>query len=154
ESWSRLEQLSNQGEQQLPGATELYGAISIRTRFFDDAITSLVREERVDQIVLLGAGMDTTAFRHQLPPTVTVFELDYPELLAIKNDRLQQIGASPSCRRMTVGTDLTTDWTTDLLRVGFEPKRTTAWLLEGLIVLLKEAEVHQLLNRLSILASG
>lgn len=154
ELWSRLEQSWSQWDQQFPAPTELYGAVSIRTRFFDDILVSLVREEGVDQVVLLGAGMDTRAFRHQLPTTVAVFELDYPELLAIKDDRLQQIGASPSCRRVTVGTDLTTDWTTDLLQSGFKPERTTAWLLEGLLVFLEDVEVHQLLNRLSTLASG
>jgi methyltransferase (TIGR00027 family) len=146
ESWSRL-------EQQFPEASRSR-AIPIRTRFFDDTLASLVGAEGVDQIVLLGAGMDTIAFRLQLPPTVTVFELDYPELLAIKDDRLRQVGASPSCQRVTVGTDLTTNWTTDLLRSGFQPQRATAWLMEGLLVLLEEADVHQLLNHLSTLISG
>lgn len=148
ESWSRF-------EQQFPqAASSVVISISIRTRFFGDTLVSLVGEEGVDQVVLLGAGMDTMVFRLQLPPTVTVFELDYPELLAIKDDRLRQKKASPTCRRVTVGTDLTTNWTTDLLRSGFQPKRTTAWLLEGFLVFLEEDEVHQLLNRLNTLING
>jgi methyltransferase (TIGR00027 family) len=146
ELWSRF-------EQQFPEATQS-GIMSIRTRFFDDNLVPLIREKGTNQVVLLGAGMDTTAFRHQLPPTVTVFELDYPELLAVKDDRLRQIGASPSCQRVTVGTDLTTDWTTDLLESGFEPECATAWQLEGLLVLLEEVQVHQLLNSLNTLVNG
>src|ERR1035441_3360361 len=51
--------------------------IPVRTRFFDDLLTAATWAE---QVVLLGAGMDTRAYRLNLPPDTVVFELDHPDI--------------------------------------------------------------------------
>jgi methyltransferase (TIGR00027 family) len=44
-------------------------------------------------VVLLGAGLDTRAWRLPLPPGTAVFEVDEPEMVAFKRDRLAACGA-------------------------------------------------------------
>ena len=67
------------------------GRIAIRTRFFDDAVLDAIesgtRRQREWQVVLLGAGLDTRAWR--LAPragdkVAAVFEVDVPEVLGHK----------------------------------------------------------------------
>src|ERR1700728_4188405 len=55
-------------------------AFPIRTRFFDDALVRLLADHRIGQVVLMGAGMGTRAYRLDLP---TVFEIDRPALLDV-----------------------------------------------------------------------
>lgn len=48
---------------------------------------------------MLGAGLDTRAFRLGLPPDVTLFELDLPGLFAFEEPVLDAAGAVPTCVR-------------------------------------------------------
>jgi Leucine carboxyl methyltransferase len=50
-------------------------------------------------VVLLGAGLDTRAFRLQWPTGLRLFELDLPEVLAFKERVLSEMGAKARCRR-------------------------------------------------------
>ena len=47
----------------------------------------------VHQVVLLGAGLDTRAWRLPLPPGTRVFEVDEPALVSFKLQRLAASGA-------------------------------------------------------------
>ncbi|MBB1246472.1 SAM-dependent methyltransferase [Streptomyces durbertensis] len=51
--------------------------ILLRQRYFEDLI-ALAVDAGVRQVVLLGAGYDTTALRHTGPGTVRFFEVDHP----------------------------------------------------------------------------
>jgi methyltransferase (TIGR00027 family) len=120
--------------------------IAVRTRFFDDEFASATP----DQIVIVAAGMDSRAFRLELPGSPTLFELDRPEVLRLKADL---IGRPPVCRRIAVGVDLTTDWSASLIEAGFEPAKPTCWLAEGLMQYLTEPDVHALLDRITGLSA-
>ncbi|AKS34229.1 class I SAM-dependent methyltransferase [Mycolicibacterium goodii] len=61
-----------------------------RSRFADDAITAAVATG-VRQIVVLGAGLDTIAYRNS-HPDVRVFEVDHPQTQAWKRERLAATG--------------------------------------------------------------
>ena len=50
--------------------------LTIRTRFFDDAVLRTVRELSMTQVVILAAGMDTRAFRLDWPEHLVLFEVD------------------------------------------------------------------------------
>ncbi|MEU7478965.1 SAM-dependent methyltransferase [Lentzea sp. NPDC042327] len=104
----------------------------LRTRYFDDQLLDAARP----QVVLMAAGLDTRAFRLNWPPGTTVFELDLPELLDFKEQALGDLGARPSCDRVVVPCDLRDDWATSLIHAGYDPRRPTAWLLEGLFMFL------------------
>ncbi|MEU1427723.1 SAM-dependent methyltransferase [Nocardia sp. NPDC005746] len=83
------------------------------------------------QIVLLGAGLDTRAYRMPLPPGTHVFEIDLPELFAFKEPVLAALPATPACHRHVVVSDLRDDWRTPLLAAGFTPSVPTYWVDEG-----------------------
>jgi methyltransferase (TIGR00027 family) len=68
--------------------------LAIRTRFFDDWLAKIIGPS-LRQIVFLGAGMDTRAFRLRWPDGVRLWEIDCPELLDLKQARLNRVQAQP-----------------------------------------------------------
>src|SRR5262249_23153269 len=126
--------------------------LSIRTRFFDDALLRAVHEGGLRQVVLLAAGMDSRAFRLGWPDGVTVFEIDREEVLGYKEAILGGLGATPRCPRRVVRADLERDWTGPLIGAGFGQGRPAAFLVEGLLMYLEAAAVGSLLAALERLA--
>jgi methyltransferase (TIGR00027 family) len=63
--------------------------IAVRTRFAEDALAAAV-ERGVGQLVVLGAGLDTYAYRGPLRDRVRVFEVDHPATQAWKRQRLAE----------------------------------------------------------------
>jgi methyltransferase (TIGR00027 family) len=125
--------------------------IPIRTRFFDDALLRLLADRGIGQVVVLAAGMDTRAYRLDLP---IVFEIDRTAVLEMKDARLAAVSAKPRCERITVAADLTAEWATDLVRAGFDPTCPSVFLAEGLLGYLEEPDVHRLLDVLDHLAAS
>jgi methyltransferase (TIGR00027 family) len=123
--------------------------IPIRTRYFDDRLLAAVRR----QVVLVAAGMDTRAFRLGLAADVTLFELDRPNLLVLKEKRLAAVGARATCLRRIVPVDLRRPWRDDLVSAGFSATRPAVFVAEGLLGYLDEPDVHELLATLAGLAS-
>ncbi|SFR10324.1 Leucine carboxyl methyltransferase [Lentzea waywayandensis] len=121
----------------------------LRTRYFDDELLGTAQP----QVVIMAAGLDTRAFRLQWPPGTTVFELDLPELIEFKEDALREQLAQPACDRVVVPCDLRDDWATALIRAGFDPKRPTAWLLEGLFMFLPPDAGEQILYWVSAMSA-
>jgi len=127
--------------------------LSIRTKFLDDAILQAVRSGGYTQVVILAAGMDTRAFRLQWPAGLTLFEVDRDDVFSWKEPILERLKASPTCDRRVVRADLTGDWTAALTSAGFDPSRPAAFLLEGLLMYLREQDVERLLEQLSAVAA-
>ena len=132
---------------------ESVAPIIIRTRYFDDFMQRIVREEGVSQVVLLAAGLDTRAFRLNWPPGTAVFELDQAPILAYKEQILQTAGAQSACTRHVIGVDLSQPWAETLLAHGFEPQRPALWLLEGFLFYLPNETITQLLDSVTALAA-
>jgi len=61
--------------------------IAARTRFAEDALAVEI-ERGVRQVIVLGAGLDTFAYRHQFGDRIRVFEVDNPDTQAWKRERL------------------------------------------------------------------
>ncbi|KOV79915.1 methyltransferase [Nocardia sp. NRRL S-836] len=121
----------------------------LRTRYFDDQLLVAAQP----QVVLMAAGLDTRAFRIDWPPGTTVYELDLPGLLEFKDDALRDLGAEPTCERVVVPCDLRDDWATSLIHAGFDPKRPTAWLLEGLFMFLPPVAGERIMHWVSALSA-
>jgi methyltransferase (TIGR00027 family) len=134
------------------GVSDVGVYVAIRTRFFDDFIMQ-VAGDGVRQVVLVAAGMDARAFRLAWPEGTSLYELDRPELLRVKDEILARQSAEARCRRVAVGVDLTGDWTDALLAAGFRPDERSLWIAEGVFFYLVQSEVDHLLARLSALAS-
>ena len=136
------EELSDRLERTSPGTRVL---IHYRTRCFDEQLRAAM-EQGVGQVLLLGAGLDTRALR-LLPQEVAVFEVDRPEVLAFKRERLEAGGYFPP--GVGVGADYTAvDLVAELVAHGFDPQRETFILWEGNTMYLEEEQVVGVLSAL------
>lgn len=126
--------------------------VGVRTRFFDEFFAGASRS-RTRQAVILAAGLDSRAYRLDWPTGHTVFEVDQPRVLEFKQQVLDQRGAVPSTRRVTVATDLRDDWAGELIAAGFDPGQPTAWALEGLLPYLPGAAQDALFEKLHELSA-
>ena len=106
--------------------------VTVMTRFFDDALRNVVTQSEITQVVILGAGMDTRAFRLAWPPSLTVFEVDRGEVFEHKETVLDELHARSSCRRQLVASSSRRSWTAALVKAGFDPRRRSAVLIENL----------------------
>jgi methyltransferase (TIGR00027 family) len=124
---------------------------AVRTRCFDDFFVS-ARTEGIEQAVILGAGLDTRAFRIAVPRHT--YELDQPAVLEFKDQVLREQGATAVGTRTTVPVDLRNDWPQALRDSGFDPRQRTAWIAEGLLAYLPEDAQRLLLDRVTDLSSA
>ncbi|WP_329239727.1 class I SAM-dependent methyltransferase [Actinoallomurus sp. NBC_01490] len=137
--------------QQVPDgdADPLWGRLGryfgLRTRVLDDFILRHVRAG-TRQVVLLGAGLDTRAYRLDWPSGCTVFELDQEGVLAFKAKVLDGLGAVPTVERVPIGADLRLEWAGALTRAGFDPAAPAVWLAEGLLLYLPHAAERALIE--------
>jgi methyltransferase (TIGR00027 family) len=128
---------------------ELGDYVAVRTRFFDEYLFEAARTCR--QAVLVAAGLDSRAFRLAWPPGMRVFELDLPASLAFKEAAIGDL--APRCDRRLVAADLREDWATALVAAGFDPTRPTAWLAEGIMSYLPEADRDAMIARMAELSA-
>lgn len=118
---------------------------AVRTRHFDDWLQRAARDRT--QIVSAASGMDTRPYRLDWPRHVRYFEMDRPAVLGHKRELLA--GVRPRAEHHMVATDLTDpEWEKLLEESGYDPALPSAWLLEGVLYYLAEADVEQLLARI------
>lgn len=141
-------------------ANPLWGRLGryfgLRTRVFDDFLIKSAAAG-ADQIVVLGAGLDSRAFRLDLPAHSTIYELDQGGVLSFKQAVFERLGATPKVTRRTIPVDLRDDWAPALLAAGFDPARPTTWLAEGVLLYLPGAAERYLVgtvDRLSVPGSA
>lgn len=131
--------------------------IAVRTRFFDDFLQAAfdkTNKTGIIQVVILGSGLDTRAFRFEWPTVTQVYEVDHWEVLNYKRDVLQ--GHTPSCQHYLIPgdlADLQAEWANSLVKQGFQADAPTIWLVEGVIMYLPELSAHALLKTLSMLSA-
>ncbi|MEW2516435.1 class I SAM-dependent methyltransferase [Streptomyces sp. NPDC046870] len=123
-------------------------SIVIRTKFLDDLLRQ-ASASGIRQVVLLGAGMDSRAFRMDWPEGTRLFEIDTAAPLDFKASVLRQERAVARCERVTVAVDLREDWPAALAAAGHDPAAPTVWIAEGLLIYLPEDAVELLLARIS-----
>ncbi|MDQ0790841.1 methyltransferase (TIGR00027 family) [Streptomyces sp. B3I8] len=122
-------------------------SIVIRTKFLDDLLRR-ASASGIRQVVLLGAGMDSRAFRMDWPEGTRLFEVDTAAPLDFKASVLRQEGAVARCERITVTVDLRDDWPGALAAAGHDPTLPTVWIAEGLLIYLPQDAVELLLGRI------
>lgn len=99
------------------------------------------------QIVLLGAGLDTRAYRLENLQTNknTIFEIDFFPIIKYKETILKD--EEPLCDLVRVSVDLSSpNWDSSLIKNGFSNKIPTFWVLEGLVYYLEKQVVVSLLQ--------
>lgn len=123
---------------QVPGgdADPLWGRLgrffALRTRVFDDFLLDRAAAG-TRQAVILGAGLDSRAYRLAWPPGCAVFEIDRAEVLAFKRTVLDALGAVPPVQRHALAADMRHAWIERLIAAGFDPGAPTSWVAEGLL---------------------
>ncbi|MDG9703887.1 class I SAM-dependent methyltransferase [Streptomyces sp. DH37] len=126
----RIEQVPDGDGNPLWGRFARY--FGLRTRVLDDFLLRSVRTS-ARQVVLLGAGLDTRAFRLDWPSDCVIFEIDRAAVLTFKHQVLTDLPATPKATRVPVTVDLRADWATALTTAGFDPAAPSVWLAEGLL---------------------
>lgn len=128
--------------------------VTVRSRWTEGRLAMLAAGG-LDQYVILGAGLDSFAYRSPLVGRVRVFEVDHPASQRWKRDRLAAAGITPPDGLAFAGVDLETEPLADRLAAeGFDFRRPAlvSWL--GVSMYLTEDAVAATLAVVGGLAAG
>ncbi len=120
----------------------------VRTAVMDEIVMRLVKEEGVDTVLNLAAGLDARPYRLDLPREIHWIDVDLEGILSYKEAALAS--ERPRCRVEFVPADLTNPAARRSLfqRVGSQAKRALV-IAEGLLVYLTPDDVTALAKDLS-----
>lgn len=135
------------------GLQQLVDGTAVLTRIFDDFAAN-AEANGIRQVVILGSGLDTRAYRLAWPAGTKVFELDQPQILEFKAATLAGLGAEPTADVRIVPVDLRREWPNALLDSGFAASRPTAWIAEGLLPFLPPVAQDRLLDYVAALSTN
>lgn len=129
----------------------LHAHIALRVRYADDVCDAAIGDG-IDQLVLLGAGFDTTSLR-RATAAVTVFEVDAPATQADKRpvtDRL--LPSNRNGQTVWVSCDFEKDSLAErLLDSGFDPARRCLVVWLGVTMYLTDGAIDSTLAHLAAL---
>jgi len=108
--------------------------MATRTKFIDDFIEKSVLGldgSGVAQVVIVGSGLDSRAYRMFSTSSATVFELDLPEVFVLKNNILKKAEAKTVCGALKqVHADATVEgWDSKLIEAGFDSTKPSVRFL-------------------------
>jgi methyltransferase (TIGR00027 family) len=128
--------------------------IAVRTRFAEDALACAV-ERGVRQLVVLGAGLDTYAYRGTLSHILRVFEVDHPATQAWKRRRLDEAAIPlPACLTFAPIDFERENLAGGLDNAGFDRDRRTFFTWLGVIPYLTAEAVWSTLGYIASLPNG
>lgn len=128
--------------------------IAARTRFAEDALAAAI-EKGARQLVVLGAGLDTYAYRSTFGDRLRIFEVDHPATQAWKRQRLAEAAISIPESLTFAPIDFEHETLADgLAAAGFdqEPQAFFTWL--GVVPYLTEEAVWSTLRFIASLPNG
>lgn len=112
------------------------GFLVARDRYIDDVLQSFLNGG-LQQLVILGAGYDSRAYRFDLQGRVKTFEVDHPATQADKLSKLQVIFGKVPEHVRCVPIDFNTQTLEEcLLESGYDPKRKTLFIWQGVTMYL------------------
>jgi methyltransferase (TIGR00027 family) len=124
--------------------------LQFRTVILDRALAS---SHPVEQLVVLGAGLDSRAWRLDSLEDTIVFEVDFPSSQAWKRARAASIPFKAKDVRF-VAIDFERDQLAPLLRAaGFDQTKPTFWLWEGVTMYLRPEAVSANLGAIAALSA-
>lgn len=128
--------------------------VAVRMRFAEDALAKAVGHG-VRQLVILGAGLDTYAYRSPFGDCLRIFEVDHPATQAWKRQRLAE-AAIPLPNWLTfVPLDFEHESLPDrLLSAGFNPEQQAFFTWLGVVPYLTEPAVSSTLSYIASLPNG
>jgi methyltransferase (TIGR00027 family) len=137
-----------------PSRRMLRLSIAVRTRFAEDALAAAVARG-VCQLVVLGAGLDTYAYRSAFGESLHVFEVDHPATQAWKRQRLAET-AIPLPHTLTFApVDFERETLADGLAAAcFDPAKQSFFTWLGGVPYLTEQAVFSMLEFIARLPEG
>jgi methyltransferase (TIGR00027 family) len=130
-------------ESLVPGASN---SIVARVRFFDDVVKSSINDG-LKQLVIVGAGYDTRAYRIEGLDKIHAFEIDHPATQKIKINIIKQIFDSPPNHVTYIPSDLEIDeFGKKLLETKYDSSKETLFIMEGLLMYLSPETVDKILS--------
>lgn len=136
------------------GTRPFRASIVARSRYVEDY---LQQEEPAgfSQYVILGSGLDTFAQRKGPQfSSLEIFELEKPETLAWKEERLKKLGFSLGDRLHFVGCDFQRPWMENLLRAGFSKEKKALLASLGVSPYLPKEAMKESLLQIRSFAPG
>ncbi len=126
-----------------------------RTRYAEDTLKKAFRQG-VRQCVILGAGMDTFAFRHpEMMKELEVFEVDHPATQEFKLHRLAELEWEHPTKLHFIPVDFTKESLVTLLTrsSSYDPnvKSLFSWL--GVVSYLSQEDIFATLRSIAVVAS-
>ena len=140
----KTKEMSEYYERLFPG---LANSIRARVRYFDDFVRTSI-DEGLEQLVILGAGYDTRAYRIEgLKGKVKVFEVDHPDTQSVKIEKVKEIFGFLPDHVIYVPVDFETENLGERLIVqGFDRSLKTLFLTEGLVMYIPPEAVDETLS--------
>jgi methyltransferase (TIGR00027 family) len=126
-----------------------------RTRYTEDYLCNAVKQG-VEQYVILGAGMDTFAFRcPDILDRLHVFEIDHPNTQTFKRHRLAELDWELPKNLYFVPVDFTQEsLATALKRSSYDPRKVSFFSWLGVTMYLTQDEVFATLRSIIDVASA
>jgi methyltransferase (TIGR00027 family) len=130
----------------LNGAARVFLAYLVaRCRYMDDVLQAHL-EGGLKQLVILGAGYDSRAYRMQrLQNRVQVFEVDHPATQRMKIKKLERILGKIPPHVTFVPIDFTLDSLAKLFEAGYNAEQKTLFIWEGVTQYLNQDAVDSTL---------
>jgi methyltransferase (TIGR00027 family) len=129
-----------------PDAAPMRRFVCSRARIAEDAVARVVADG-LRQVVILGAGLDTFAYRHAHGPDLQVFEVDHPATGDWKRSRLAAEGIRAVGALTYVGVDFERDSLADrLAAAGLDPARAAFFIWLGVVPYLSEPAIFATLG--------
>jgi methyltransferase (TIGR00027 family) len=140
--------------EQHPLARALRAFLVARSRFTEDLIARAIGRG-ITQVVILGAGLDTFAYRHPYGDRLAVFEVDQPATQAWKRQRLDDAGIVIPRSTRYVPVDFERQTAFDgLATAGFDARVPAFFSWLGVTMYLSEATVMSGLGTIAALGRG
>lgn len=130
------------------GLGPAYGEVVVRTRYIDDLLERRISKDGVRQVVILGAGYDTRAFRlDDLKGFARFFELDHPATQEAKRLALARAGVREPDSMTFVPMDFAVDDLSEKLEEsGYDETAETFFIWEGVTMYLEPAAIDETLK--------
>jgi methyltransferase (TIGR00027 family) len=114
-------------------------SIVLRTCIYDEIILDVVRQKQIDTVITLAAGLDSRPYRLPLPPALRWIEVDQPDVISYKQERL--VHARPVCLLEHIPLEITDHRQRQDLFAQVKEARQALILTEGLLTYLSERQV-------------
>ena len=123
------------------------GAVVARVRFIDDYLNACIKKG-LEQLVIIGAGYDTRAYRFNIPDNgLRVFEVDQQATQQVKISKLKSFLTDIPVHVNFVSVDIEKEKLKDkLLAAGYDANKKTLFIMEGLVMYLTKAVFGELLT--------